>query len=203
MQRTLKEANSGCAGRNRLRGHQPLTHLIGFGAYVRLCVLKPRDGAVAEAAHYCHQCVEVLQLQQLLWTRRSEGESGDIKGLYKPTPNCVFFWGWGHKKAAEVKKVHSVRWQKDTGVNKPWLGETFGAADMRLIWVHQDYWAYTFFMANRRPPWCPLARVVYDWESVGSQLCGRAARGGSFDWAKTPFGIKWQSNVKVSAALEK
>lgn len=105
-------------------------HLIGFGAYVRLCVLKPRDGAVAEAAHYCHQCVEVLQLQQLLWRRRSEGESGDIKGLYKR--------GGGHNKAAEVKKVHSVRWQKDAGVMKPWLGGTFGSAHMRLIWVHQE-----------------------------------------------------------------
>lgn len=45
-----------------------LLHLVGLRADVRLRVFESGDGAVAEAAHHRHQRVEVLQLQQLLWT---------------------------------------------------------------------------------------------------------------------------------------
>jgi len=48
-------------------------HLVGLGADVGLRVFETRDGAVAEAAHHGHQRVEVLQLQQLLWTREGGG----------------------------------------------------------------------------------------------------------------------------------
>lgn len=59
---------------------EQLLHLIGLCTDVALCVFETRDGAVAEAAHHRHQRVEVLQLQQLLWTemeRRVRRETGD------------------------------------------------------------------------------------------------------------------------------
>ena len=49
-----------------------LLHLVGLRADVGLGVFETRDGAIAEAAHHRHQRVEVLQLQQLLSTRRKE-----------------------------------------------------------------------------------------------------------------------------------
>ena len=55
-----------------MRGWQQLLHLVGLCADVGLCVFETRDGAVTEAAHHRHQCVEVLQLQQLLWMEMEE-----------------------------------------------------------------------------------------------------------------------------------
>lgn len=49
-----------------------LLYLVGLRADVGLRVFETRDGAVAEAAHHRHQRVEVLQLQQLLSTRKEE-----------------------------------------------------------------------------------------------------------------------------------
>lgn len=53
-------------------------HLVGFCADVGLCVFETRDGAVAEAAHHRHQGVEVLQLEQLLWTDRGQEGQQEI-----------------------------------------------------------------------------------------------------------------------------
>lgn len=39
-----------------------LLHLVGLCTDVGLRVFETRDGAVAEAAHYRHECIEVLQL---------------------------------------------------------------------------------------------------------------------------------------------
>ena len=41
-------------------------HLGDLRGQVRVCLLQPGYGAVAEASHQCHQGVEVLQLEEFL-----------------------------------------------------------------------------------------------------------------------------------------
>lgn len=128
----------------------------------------------------------------------SESERGDSDGMCTPLPRgtlgIVKRRRWHRSKNIYSKSSQKENW---SSAQQP----TCARPHMTLIWVHPNrtecsnlsmsYLSEHFVNGRPQGSMLPFSLLAYHWKSMGSQLCGRTARGD--DLIQTPF---WNQMAK-------